>query len=206
MKHPLARAGAALAVVVLLILGVLAARGTFSTARQQSQQDDAGSEGSQQLVANGSFETPKASKEYDTFAPGTKLGAWRVGGGPVDLVGSYWKAAGGNQSLNLRGGDVRPWIWQEIKTTPGRMYVLKFALSGNPDGAPKDKKIEIWWNDDLLDTVTFGVESTDRQNMGWKYITYNVTAQTDTGRLRFSSGVDQPWGPVIDDVTLTPAK
>jgi choice-of-anchor C domain-containing protein len=204
MKHPIARAGVALGVLVLLILGVLAAKGTFSG--QQAQQGADGQASSSQLVGNGSFETPKVSKVYDTFAPSTKLGPWRVGGGPVDVVGSYWKSASGGQSLNLRGGEVRPWIWQEIKTEPGKMYVLKFALSGNPDGAPRDKKIEVWWDDDLLDTVTFGVESIDHKNMGWKYINYNVTAQTGVSRLRFSSGVDQPWGPAIDDVTLTPAK
>jgi hypothetical protein len=83
------------------------------------------------------------------------------------------------------------------------MYTLRFALSGNPDGAPADKKIEIWWDDNLIDTVTFGVESVTLQQMGWKYITYNITADKPLSKLRFASGVDTPWGPALDDVTLT---
>ena len=202
MKKPIL-AWSLVALSLILVLGAVV---FLATGARNSATPAPFASAAAQLLLDGSFETPVAVKEYDTFTPGSKLGPWSIGGGPVDLVGKYWKAAKGTQSINLRGGETRPWIWQDVKTEPGRMYTLKFALSGNPDGAPRDKKIEIWWDDQLIDTVTFGVESISHPEMGWKYITYNITAVNPTTRLKFSSGVDQPWGPALDDVTLTEMK
>jgi len=156
-------------------------------------------------LADGGFETPRASAEYDVYAPGSYIGPWEVHDGKVDLVGKYWKAAAGAQSLNLQGGPNNhgAWISRELTTKAGRMYQLRFAMSGNPDNGPGVKKMEVWWGDTLVDTPAFEVTGDQtHEQMGWKTLTYKVSAKANKTRLKFLAAVDEPWGPVIDSVSV----
>ena len=60
------------------------------------------------LVSNGGFETPRMSQTatWETVSLGSRMGAWKVSAGSVDLIDKdYWKPAGGIQSLDLSGGE-----------------------------------------------------------------------------------------------------
>ena len=154
-------------------------------------------------VRDGSFESAAAKANFVHFARGAQLGPWMVGGaGGVDLVGNYWHAADGKQSLHLsRDGAVA----QELATEPGRSYQLRFALAGNPDGQQPLKHLELWWNGKLIDTIAFDTTGHTRDEMGWRYFTYTLPATDTVTRLRFNANDQEQWGPAIDQVSVTRA-
>jgi hypothetical protein len=101
------------------------------------------------LVQNGSFENPTVVGIYDQSVPTSwdVLGASGnnapvVGSSSIDHVGPYWQAADLSQSLDLNGLDYGV-IGQTLATTPGQKYMVKFALSGNPDGGPWPKYVQV---------------------------------------------------------------
>ena len=156
-------------------------------------------------LQDGSFESPNVGGGYQPVLAGGNIGAWFVESGSVEIVGTYWQAAAGNQSLDLSGvWDLAGTIYQDIPTTPGQKYTLRFAFAGNPeDQAIKEAKV--FWNDSELAKLTVDTAGRSLTDMGWTYYTYEVTATASTSRLKFQSLTLNFLGPVIDDVSLTPA-
>jgi choice-of-anchor C domain-containing protein len=157
------------------------------------------------IVTNGDFETPDAGSSYVMYAAGSAFGGWSVETGSVDLVGTDWQAAAGRQSVDVTGstGDAGS-IYQDLSTIPGQTYMLRFALAGNPVGAPTMKSMEIWWGNSLTDTVLFDTTGRSRRDVGWVYREYSVVATTYLTRLRFRSLTPGFDGPMLDDVSVTP--
>ena len=79
------------------------------------------------MTYDGSFERD-GSYEFHSFS------------GSIDLIGGTWQAARGQQSVDL-SGETAGAIYQDLPTVPGRRYRLRFALAGNPAGAPADKQL-----------------------------------------------------------------
>ena len=163
----------------------------------------------QSIVTNGSFETSTvpSGNGIEIGAP-ADLGGWILDRGSIDLVAArgYYQVAVGSQCIFLSGGSAGS-IYQDLNTTPGQTYRLKFAMSGDPGkpGWPLIKHMEVDWDNSVVDTPTFDITSTTPANMGWTYHEYLVTATTNVTRLRFSSLDFDPTGPAVDDVTLTPS-
>jgi choice-of-anchor C domain-containing protein len=154
-------------------------------------------------LSNGGFESPGAGSTYRAFLAGENIGGWVVESGSVEIVGTYWQAAEGNQSLDLSGlWDWAGTIYQDIPTVPGQVYKIRFALAGNPeDQAIKDAKV--FWNDIELAKLTVDTAGRSFTDMGWTYYNYEVTASGTSGRLKFQSLTLNFLGPVIDDVSVT---
>jgi choice-of-anchor C domain-containing protein len=150
---------------------------------------------------NSGFEATLADAPYVRLAPGAHLDGWSVSGGAVDLVGEYRQSAEGNQSLHLGQSGA---IAQDLATVSGRKYQLRFALAGNPDGQHSIKRVQIWWDGKLLDTLTFDANTHSHEEMGWRYFNYPVTASSASTQLRFVSQGDEQWGPALDDISVTP--
>ena len=56
------------------------------------------------LVSNGSFETATFRGSNQKVSPGqTNIGDWNVTAGTVDIIGSYWQAEDGSNSIDLQG-------------------------------------------------------------------------------------------------------
>jgi hypothetical protein len=161
--------------------------------------------GEKDPLTDGSFESPRAKGAKETFPAGSKIGAWEVHDAPVDLVANYWNAPAGAQSIHLHGGDTKSWIARDVPTIPGHMYTLRLAISANPDDFAGDRKLEVWWGDQLLDTIAIRSDQKDR-NLFWKYITFNVAASGKSTRIRFGAANDEDAGPAIDDVKVTVLK
>jgi choice-of-anchor C domain-containing protein len=160
-------------------------------------------------ISNGSFEDPGAGNLYRAFLAGENIGGWVVESGSVEIVGTYWQAAEGNQSLDLSGvWDLAGTIYQDVATVPGQTYTIRFAFAGNPeDQAIKDAKV--FWNDAELAKLTVDTAGSSLTDMRWTYYTYEVTATGTSSRLKFQSLTLNFLGPVIDDVTINtvaPAK
>lgn len=155
----------------------------------------------QNLVVNGDFELPYFGEPYRGIPPGPYIYAWYVEPSSVDVVGSYWQAASGLQSVDLSGthpGAIR----QQLSTSAGQRYTLSFACAGNPEFV-SIKTMEVWWGGVKLDTLQFDTTGHSFANMGWVYHSYTVTGSgSDT--LRFASvSADNCFGPALDDISVT---
>jgi choice-of-anchor C domain-containing protein len=121
----------------------------------------------------------------------------------VDLTpGYYWEPAEGQQSVDLDGTCGAGVIYQDLNTSVSQTYSLRFALAGNPDGAPTIKEMEVWWGNSLVDRLTFDTTGRTRTSMGWGLHEYVVTATEASTRLRFKSLTPGCFGPVLDKVSV----
>ena len=157
-----------------------------------------------ELVTNGSFEEPNVGARIVGYGPGRTFGGWTVETGDVELIGTYWQAADGSQSVDLSGRSAGT-IYQNLATTPGEAYILRFAMAGNPACRTTVRQMSVWWGDTRVDTLTFDTAETDEQDMGWVDYEFPVVASEDTTRLRFVSNTGGSCGPALDDVSVSPA-
>ena len=153
------------------------------------------------VVLNGSFETPNAGTAWQTYSAGQSFGGWTVESGSIDHVGGHWQAAQGSQSVDLTGGEAGA-IYQDLPTTGGQAYTLRFALAGNPDCGPTVKQMRVFWGATLVDTVSFDITGRSRASMGWAYHEYRLTAAGALTRLKFVSDSSGFCGPALDDVSV----
>ncbi|MDP3855070.1 choice-of-anchor C family PEP-CTERM protein [Phenylobacterium sp.] len=158
-------------------------------------------------ILNGSFESGVAPGTFTTLDPldNTSITGWTVGGAGVDYIGSYWIAADGDRSIDLSalsGGSVS----QTISTIAGVTYTVSFALAGNPDG-PDEGKIAVTSVSGSLPQIDiFSVTAANTHaNMGWQTYTYTFKAFDSTSELTFASATNTPYGPALDNVTISSA-
>lgn len=165
---------------------------------------------SQNLLVNGSFEAPNAGSSFTSrsgdFGPGN---GWAISGA-IDHIGGFWAAAAGTQSVDLNSASAAT-VSQTFATSPGHMYLLKFAISENFYGYA-DKTMNVLWNGSLIDSVTIVHDATRTpSNMMWSYRSRRILAnsasvtlafQSTTGAMAGSQGFTTFYGPAIDDVSV----
>jgi choice-of-anchor C domain-containing protein len=155
------------------------------------------------LLTDGNFEDPDVGDMYQQFDKGDTIGAWTVESGSVDLTGKWWDAASGKQSLDLNG-DKTGSISQQVETKQGESYVVRFAMSGNPDNEnPEKATMQVLWDDKVIATVECDREHGKHHAMTWNRYSFAIKGNGDKGTLKFVSTTDGGWGPLIDDVTIT---
>jgi choice-of-anchor C domain-containing protein len=166
------------------------------------------------LVTNGSFELPGFSGSYKTLRASNPseadyLTGWHITAGSVDLIGSYWQASQGKNSLDLSGNQPGTIAQQSIATTPGASYLLLFDMAGNPDGRPTLKTMDVLWTPDggsesIVMQPQFTVTGqTTHQNMGWTTYSVLLKATANQTTLGFrSTTTNSPYGPALDNVRL----
>src|SRR5947199_10829526 len=83
---------------------------------------------------NVGFYVPTGVNPYQVFGAGSNLSGWIVESGTVEIVGPYWQAPEGSQSLDLNGifEDIGT-IYQDVPTVIGQAYKVRFAYAGNPE-------------------------------------------------------------------------
>ena len=161
------------------------------------------------LVTDGGFEDGSVASGpgYQTYYATTAMGGWNVTAGNVDLINGYWTSAQGHQSVDLTGTDARGTISQNISTVAGQTYYLTFEMSGNPDGAPETKKLDVSLGGVSLPIFSYTIGANSDQNMNWETMSGFFTATT-TGLelLQFSDvSVSNPIGNngvALDEVSL----
>ncbi|MCA1704685.1 MAG: choice-of-anchor C family protein [Actinobacteria bacterium] len=160
------------------------------------------------LVQNGSFESPFVAVD-STWSAGQNLGGWFVDAASINLVGSYFQAASGRQSVDLNGDPGPGALHQDIATTVGTTYRLRFALAGHPanntsfpgcDNGVKQMRVE--WGSSAVASLTFNTSGHSLSSMGWQKYEFDVVARTATSRLRFVSETPGYCGAAIDDVSI----
>ncbi|HEY3267722.1 MAG TPA: DUF642 domain-containing protein [Armatimonadota bacterium] len=159
---------------------------------------------SRDLLLNGGFETAPIGIASLLLYGGSSFYGWRVGGQNVDLVQTDFAPATGSQCLDLNGGAAGG-VYQDIATTAGQTYILRFALAGNPNGAasPPEKALSVRWNGAPVISPTFDTTDRSARKPGWTNMAARVVG-TGYDRLSFESQTAGAWGPAIDDVALEP--
>ena len=154
-----------------------------------------------ELVANGGFEsdTVTGSNGYTTFSSGAQgLTGWTIGLNTVDLVGSYWDAASGSNSLDLNGNK-KGEIHQSLQTTAGQLYQLSFDMAGNFAGGPAIKGMTV-----NVDGNYYSFDTTGKSagGMDWIHHVTSFTALGNSVNLSFASAVSGAYGPALDNVSV----
>lgn len=166
-------------------------------------------------ITNGSFEEGVDPGSFTTLNSGsTGIVGWTVvGGGSIDYIGTYWGASDGNRSVDMDGnarGAIETTILDLIV---GTTYNLLFAMSGNPDGQPTAKQLDV----QLVGATILGngqfmyntqQNNTTKANMNWVEMTLQFVADATSATLRFVSANGNPnnqFGAAIDDVRVTAA-
>ncbi|MDP3748972.1 MAG: choice-of-anchor C family protein [Phenylobacterium sp.] len=158
-------------------------------------------------IINGSFEVgvpiPPGGFVSVGALDSTSITGWTVGGGGVDYIGTYWEAADGERSVDLSmlsEGSVS----QTITTVAGVTYKVSFALAGNPDG-PDESKIAVTSISGSLPQIDFFTVTPahTHASMGWLYYDYTFKAFDATSTLVFASATDTPYGPALDNVSIS---
>ncbi|MFN3190444.1 MAG: LamG-like jellyroll fold domain-containing protein [Aureliella sp.] len=90
-------------------------------------------------------------------------------------------------------------VFQEVPTVDGQPYQVSFEYSPRPGVAAESNVVEVYWNGELVDTLSAdGGSRTD-----WNTYTYTVEGNGDTGRLEFKgAGTEDSLGGYIDDVQM----
>jgi choice-of-anchor C domain-containing protein len=161
------------------------------------------------IVANGDFEAPVVTGNFEVFFP-PGFDAWTVDAGSVDIVRELWSAASGTQSVDLNGNCCDPGaIMQSLTTTPGVTYSLSFSFAGNPDpnpicaSSPVIKQMEVFWAGTSLGVFAFDTTGHTLADPGWQAISLPVSASSGVTTLRFASLIPGACGPALDNVAVT---
>ncbi len=154
---------------------------------------------------DGGFETPQIpSYTTATVAAGQSIGAWTVTQGNVDLLGSgFWSVTEGAQSVDL-GGLVNGAVAQTFSTTPSQIYMVEFALAGNPDGPPSVKAGRALVNGQPVMDFSSDITGMSHSNMGYRKMRFSFTSSGTQTTIEFASTSGPAWSPVIDDVRVAP--
>jgi choice-of-anchor C domain-containing protein len=156
------------------------------------------------ILRNGNFEIPALHRgAVQTFAAGEHIRHWHVTSGSIDLLDRVWRNGRGWQSIDLSGFDAGT-IVQSVPTVAGQTYVLRFAMAGNPDGGSPIKQMRVRWGAAVVAEPQVDTTGRSDRNMGWVYLSYEVTADAATTTLSFESLTDGMFGPALDDVTVIP--
>lgn len=182
------------------------------------------------LVTNGSFESPTAAECSNgasicrnngldsTWTSGQNMGGWIVGSSSVDLLNSgAGIPADGSQWVDLNGDyGTNGSIYQDLVTTVGKQYLLRFAMSAETVGCDGvfgpngDKTASVSWGGGAVDNITLSSTVADlcrseSYPLEWTYFEYNLTATGAVTRLMFADNM--PWitahGMGLDDVSVT---
>jgi choice-of-anchor C domain-containing protein len=167
------------------------------------------------LLQNGDFEVgPDASaKGYlPLFAGDTSIPGWTVIGADgcsqcgVDYIDNYWQdaqsALGTTNSIDLSGNDPGG-VAQTFSTDAGQKYEVTFWIAGNPDASSdKTGQVQVSTGGQTQD-FTFTQDSKTKAHMGWVELTYSFVADAAQTTLTFLSTTTGPWGPALDNVSVS---
>lgn len=158
----------------------------------------------QNLVINGSFETPGITNGYailprDSFAPwqttddGIEL--WEDG---MEVDGSFVTySVDGTQNLEVLANSKSATVWQAISTVPGEDYSFSFYHTPR---STVHSVLTVSVNDKVL--ATLDEDGLPLSTFQWRKFKANFTATSTTTTLSFSDLSSKGVGTHIDHVVL----
>jgi hypothetical protein len=174
----------------------------------------------QNLIVNGSFETPAATSPYWFFTiPGGSngLAPWVVSSNSIDVVNSSnytdWAAPAFDdaQAVDLDGTPGPGQIAQTFPTVPGTVYRLSFAYGNNFDNQRNPSAAVRIYDEsgESLGPLTITHSTSTQGNLDWQVFATNFTANGTSSTLEFTSltppgsgGADN-GGILLDGIVIT---
>ena len=167
------------------------------------------------IVDNGDFEEPVVPGSHEVFGAGQSFGAWTVAGGALLLGAPHTEdAPNGRQYVvfnrDLASGVGPATMQQDLSTTAGTRYHLRFAFAGDPSIAGQTgcgesdniKPFGVIWGADPMVRHEFDTTGHGPGAFGWTYADTLVDATTATTPLRFQSLHEGNCGAALDDVSV----
>lgn len=167
----------------------------------------------QELIANGSFESPVVTDHGNTwqlYANATPGLVWNVGyvsGNANPLLEiqrgySGWTAAQGAQWAELDSNEPSM-IYQDITTVPGKTYTFSFDYAARPDASSaSDNMMNVMWGGTVVGATSSNLVSAGPNN-AWIHNVYTVVATSTMTRVGFSdTGTNNSLGNFVDNVSL----
>ncbi len=155
---------------------------------------------------NGGFESGLDNVgQFTTLNSGdsTSITGWTVGGSGVDYIGTYWTPNEGARSIDLSALGAGS-LAQTFDTVAGKSYRVSFYLAGNPAGAPLIKTARVSASGNAASDYSFDETGFSLSNMGWALKSYDFVAGAGTSTtLTFASLNDTPYGPALDNVSIS---
>ena len=157
-------------------------------------------------LINGSFEDGVEPGAFVTLAGGdvTSLTGWTVQPAGVDYIGSYWVASDGSRSLDMSALDGGQITQRLTGLVAGKTYTVGFDMSGNPTGGNATRRLTVSATGGLAETFSYAMSAGNSlTDMLWQRYSYSFIASSATQDLQFLSQERNPFGPALDNVTLS---
>jgi choice-of-anchor C domain-containing protein len=132
----------------------------------------------------------------------TSIDGWTIGGNSVDWIATYWPAADGAMSIDLNGVNAGS-LSQSFATTIGNTYTVTFALSGNPEGDPAVKTLDVSATGAAPVSYSYDASLNELTNMNWATEEYIFVATSASTTLTFTSTIAGAFGPALDNVVVS---
>lgn len=159
------------------------------------------------LIENGSFEDYYGNlKEGDgawDYLADYRVPGWKTGPGntPIEIQKEvYENDYHGEHELELDSTDNYT-AWQKVDTHDCGYYKLTFGYAARPDHDADTNGVEVWWNGELIDTIT--ADGTNDDGFQWQTYSYKLEGNGEHGVLAFRGvGDSDSFGGMIDGVRL----
>ena len=155
-------------------------------------------EPSENLVVNGSFETPSVFTGDRHVAP-SAVAPWQTTDDTFEIwfTGDQVRSFQGLQNLEILSRATSATIWQDVPTIPGEDYTLSFHHTPRP-GIDSTLTVSI----DSQNVATFIENGLALNAFEWKRFKTNFTATASTTRIAFSDTASTAAGTHIDRVEV----
>ena len=165
------------------------------------------------IIVNGSFEAGPEPGDVIALPDGsTEIDGWEVSRDAVDYIGTCWLASEGDRSLDLDPSAGFGGIKQTFDTAPGVMYLVTFAMAGNPYRGFNDPYIKYMGVSAAGQSDDFAFDTEGKSYpspMGWVTHDWQFTANDTSTTLEFYSlhtfddGYSGYCGPALDNVSVS---
>ncbi|WP_310497277.1 choice-of-anchor C family PEP-CTERM protein [Sandarakinorhabdus sp.] len=155
---------------------------------------------------NGSFEDGTfTGAPFDTLAPGdASMTGWVIEPAGVDWIGGFWQASNGNRSVDLSALSTGS-VFQQISGLQiGKQYTVSFDLSANPGGGLRTVQLTTTTTGNQVFDHFYDVTAANSfGDMRYERRSFTFTAVNTMHAFQFLSRENNPFGPVIDNVSIS---
>jgi Protein of unknown function (DUF642) len=154
------------------------------------------------LISNGCFRVPSLTSGDTSVGPGSSaLPSWTIDANEVwPIASDLWQPSPGCiSSLDL---SYNASLSQTVKTTPGSLYVLKWAGASDARHADATTQIKVIWDGKTVASPTYDSQGFTLTNMGWNFKSIIVAATSVTSTVEFQQ-LNQTISGIIGSASLT---
>ena len=154
------------------------------------------------IVKDTYFLNAQKTAPFTTYSNGQKFGDWNVSLGNVDLNTSYFTPPTEETNCVDLNGTTAGEIHQIVETVPGKVYTLRFMVSGNWESTTANRNFRVTAG---ILRKSLGVArpaNWSKTSMRWRALSYPFIATSTSTTVTFTSLSSGSGGAVIAQVTM----